>query len=89
MGSLFALLSALAYSVMYFLIRAGVRRGDLDGGAFVTTAVNVILPERLHANLPRLRGRRALAVKRCLLFEPHVILTSVPTPAGPHQPSET
>lgn len=44
-------------------------------------AVNVILPERLHANLPRLRGRRALAVKRCLLFEPHVILTSVPTPA--------
>ena len=43
MGSLFALLSALAYSVMYFLIRAGVRRGDLDGGAVVTTTVNVIL----------------------------------------------
>jgi drug/metabolite transporter (DMT)-like permease len=43
MGSLLALLSALAYSVMYFLIRAGVRRGDLDGGAFVTTTVNVIL----------------------------------------------
>ena len=54
-------------------------------------AVNVILPERLHANLPRLRGRRALAVKRCLLFEPHVILTSVPTPAGPTaaDPAET
>jgi drug/metabolite transporter (DMT)-like permease len=42
-GSLFALLSALAYSFTYFLIRAGVRRGDLDGGAFVTTTVNVIL----------------------------------------------
>jgi hypothetical protein len=41
-------------------------------------AVNVVLPERLHANLPRLRGRRALAIKRCLLFEPHVILSSVP-----------
>jgi hypothetical protein len=25
-----------------------------------------------------LRGRRALAIKRCLLFEPHVILSSVP-----------
>ena len=45
-----------------------------------TAAVNVVLPERLHANLPRLRGRRAIAVKRCLLFEPHVILSSVPTP---------
>src|SRR6185369_2077690 len=43
MGSAFALLSAFAYAVMYFLIRAGVRRGDLDGGAFVTTTVNVIL----------------------------------------------
>jgi hypothetical protein len=41
-------------------------------------AVNVVLPERLHTNLPRLRGRRALAIKRCLLFEPHVILSSVP-----------
>ena len=44
-----------------------------------TATVNVILPERLHENLPRLRGRRAIAVKRCLLFEPHVILSSVPT----------
>jgi len=44
-----------------------------------TAAVNVILPERLHDNLPRLRGRRAIAVKRCLQFEPHVILSSVPT----------
>ena len=46
------------------------------------SAVNVVLPERLHANLPRLRSRRAIAVKRCLLFEPHVILSSVPTHAG-------
>jgi hypothetical protein len=46
-----------------------------------TAAVNVILPERLRENLPRLRSRRALAVKRCLLFEPHVILSSVPTRA--------
>ncbi|HVW90318.1 MAG TPA: hypothetical protein VHC01_12710 [Gaiellaceae bacterium] len=44
------------------------------------TVVNVVLPERLHSNLPRLRGRRALAIKRCLLFEPHVILSSVPNP---------
>jgi hypothetical protein len=43
------------------------------------SAVNVVLPERLQANLPRLRGRRAIAIKRCLLFEPHVILSSVPT----------
>ena len=41
-------------------------------------AVNVVLPERLHPSLPRLRGRRALAIKRCLLFEPHVILSSIP-----------
>jgi hypothetical protein len=41
-------------------------------------AVNVVLPERLQPNLPRLRGRRAIAIKRCLLFEPHVILSSVP-----------
>jgi hypothetical protein len=42
------------------------------------TVVNIVLPERLHENLPRFRGRRALAIKRCLLFEPHVILSSVP-----------
>jgi len=42
------------------------------------SAVNVVLPERLHPNLRFLRGRRALAIKRCLLFEPHVILSSVP-----------
>ncbi len=42
------------------------------------TVVNVVLPERLHANLRRLRSREALAVKRCLLFEPSVILSSVP-----------
>jgi hypothetical protein len=41
-------------------------------------AVNVVLPERLRPSLPRFRGRRALAIKRCLLFEPHVILSSVP-----------
>jgi hypothetical protein len=41
-------------------------------------AVNVVLPERLHPSLPRLRGRRALAIKKCLLFEPHVILSSIP-----------
>jgi hypothetical protein len=56
-------------------ILAYVRRLTADPDA----AVNVVLPERLHANLPRLRGRRAIAVKRCLLFEPHVILSSVPT----------
>lgn len=55
-------------------ILAYVRRLTADPGS----AVNVVLPERLHANLPRLRGRRAIAVKRCLLFEPHVILSSVP-----------
>jgi hypothetical protein len=43
------------------------------------SVVNVVLPERLQPSLPRLRGRRALAIKRALLFEPHVILSSVPT----------
>ena len=43
MGSLLAFISALSYSIMYFLVRSGVRRGDPDGGAFVTTMVNVIL----------------------------------------------
>jgi len=42
------------------------------------SAVNIVLPERLHSNMRMLRGRRALAIKRCLLFEPHVILSSVP-----------
>lgn len=51
-----------------------VRRYTADAG----TVVNVVLPERLHENLPRLRGRRALRIKRLLLFEPHVILSSVP-----------
>jgi hypothetical protein len=44
-------------------------------------AVNVILPERIDTGLRRLRSRRAIAIKRCLLFEPHVILSSVPTSA--------
>ena len=42
------------------------------------TAVNNILPERIRENMRYLRGRRALAIKRLLLFEPHVILSSVP-----------
>lgn len=42
------------------------------------SAVNIVLPERIHENLRFLRGRRALAIKRLLLFEPHVILSSVP-----------
>jgi hypothetical protein len=41
-------------------------------------AVNIVLPERLQPGLKRLRSRRAIAIKRCLLFEPHVILSSVP-----------
>ena len=45
------------------------------------TAVNVVLPERVDVGLRRLRGPRAVAIKRCLLFEPHVILSSVPTRA--------
>jgi hypothetical protein len=44
-----------------------------------SVAVNVVLPERIHENMRFLRGRRALAIKRCLLFEPHVILSSVPS----------
>jgi hypothetical protein len=44
-------------------------------------AVNVVLPERVDTGLRRLRGPRAVAIKRCLLFEPHVILSSVPTRA--------
>ena len=51
-----------------------VRRLTADPAA----AVNVVLPERIQPGLKRLRGRRAIAIKRCLLFEPHVILTSVP-----------
>lgn len=43
LGSLLGLASAVSYSAMYFLVRAGVRRTDLDGGAFVTTVVNAAL----------------------------------------------
>jgi len=43
LGSLLGLASAVSYSAMYFLVRAGVRRTDLDGGAFVTTVVNAVL----------------------------------------------
>jgi hypothetical protein len=42
------------------------------------SAVNIVLPERIRENMRFLRGRRALAIKRLLLFEPHVILSSVP-----------
>jgi hypothetical protein len=55
-------------------ILAYVRRLTADEGA----AVNVVLPERIHENMRFLRGRRALTIKRLLLFEPHVILSSVP-----------
>jgi hypothetical protein len=55
-------------------ILAYVRELTADPGL----ALNVVLPERLHENMRWLRGRRALAIKRCLLFEPHVILSSVP-----------
>jgi drug/metabolite transporter (DMT)-like permease len=42
-GSLLAFASALAYSCMYFLVRSGVRKGDPDGGAFITTLINVLM----------------------------------------------
>jgi hypothetical protein len=56
-------------------ILAEVRRYTADSDL----AVNVVLPEKIDTGLRRLRGPRALAIKRCLLFEPHVILSSVPT----------
>ena len=56
-------------------ILAEVRKLTADPEA----AVNVVLPERIDTGLHRLRSRRAIAIKRCLLFEPHVILSSVPT----------
>lgn len=59
-------------------ILAEVRRLTADP----ETAVNVVLPERIDTGLRRLRGPRAVAIKRCLLFEPHVILSSVPSPAS-------
>ncbi len=43
LGSAFALASAASYAAMYFLVRAGVRKSDVDGGAFVTTVVNALL----------------------------------------------
>jgi hypothetical protein len=52
-----------------------VRKFTVDPEA----AVNVVLPERIDTGLRRLRGPRAIAIKRCLLFEPHVVLSSVPT----------
>ena len=42
------------------------------------TAVNIVLPERVQSNMKLLRNREGLELKRCLLFEPHVILSSVP-----------
>jgi hypothetical protein len=58
-------------------VLAYVRRLTADPAV----GVNVVLPERLHANMRLLRGRHALAIKKCLLFEPHVILSSVPSRA--------
>jgi hypothetical protein len=58
---------------------AEVRKYTTDHGL----AVNVVLPEKIDTGVRRLRGPRALAIKRCLLFEPHVILSSVPTSATP------
>lgn len=43
-----------------------------------TTAVNVVLAERLRGGAQQLLSPRTLAIKRSLLFEPHVILSSVP-----------
>ena len=43
MGTLLAFASAVSYSLMYILVRTGVRAGDPDGGGFVTTLVNVVL----------------------------------------------
>lgn len=42
------------------------------------TAANLVLPERLTGGAKQLRSPRTLALKRALLFEPHVILSSVP-----------
>jgi len=58
-------------------ILAEVRRHTVDP----QSAVNIVLPERIDTGLRRLRGPSAIAIKRCLLFEPHVILSSVPTRA--------
>jgi hypothetical protein len=55
-------------------VLAYVRGLTEDEGA----AVNIILPERIRENMRFLRSRRALAIKRLLLFEPHVILSSIP-----------
>ena len=43
------------------------------------TVVNVVMPEVVVRGWSRLlHNQRALYVKRLLLFEPHVILSSVP-----------
>jgi drug/metabolite transporter (DMT)-like permease len=43
MGSLLAFISAASYASGYLLVRTGVKPGDPDGGAFVTTVVNAAL----------------------------------------------
>ena len=43
MGSLLAFVSAISYATGYLLVRTGVKPGDPDGGAFVTTVVNAML----------------------------------------------
>jgi hypothetical protein len=56
-------------------LRAYLRELTEDG----RTEVVLVLPELVVRGLSRvLHNRRALYVKRLLLFEPHVILASVP-----------
>jgi drug/metabolite transporter (DMT)-like permease len=43
LGCLLAFLSALGFATHYFLIRAGFRAGDPDGGAFVSTISSTLL----------------------------------------------
>lgn len=43
MGSLLAFVSAFSYAAGYILVRTGVRSGDADGGAFVSTIANAVL----------------------------------------------
>ena len=43
------------------------------------TVVNIVMPEMVVRGWPRLlHNQRALYIKRLLIFEPHVILSSVP-----------
>jgi hypothetical protein len=56
-------------------LRAYIRELTADPG----TVVNIVMPEMLVRGWARvLHNQRALYIKRTLLFEPHVILSSVP-----------